>query len=199
MKSAYFRSVIFCLAVLAVLLVTTACSPTTLATTTTSSQTTSPAVPTQSPTSTMVLPAEKLKQWNEEGIYNADTLEEASQVAGFKIAAPAYIPDGFIRSSKFMVVSMGARLPEGMRPNPPRINVDQTWTWGSDRLSLFQLTQANHQFELGNETEVAVIAGHTGQKQELPAEGDLPAKLTFNWSDGTFRYTVFGFLKISVH
>ena len=130
---------------------------------------------------------------SQEGIWNVDTIEEASQITGYPVATPAFIPDGFQRGSRIMVSQLGAGLPEDIeRPEFPK-NVEQMWTWEEDDSVWFVLIQSPKEFGVGG-TEPAEVCGSSGGKGLLEAYHELPARLVLAWNDGKLFYSLCGTL-----
>lgn len=118
--------------------------------------------------------------------------EEASEVAGYRIAFPAFIPEGFERGKNIMVTQLG--VPGLTNPaNLPR-TVEIVWAWIEDDSVKFVLTQSAKKFSVGN-TEPAEICGVTGEKGLMEAVPDrMPARLVLGWSDGNLYYSLYGTL-----
>ena len=76
----------------------------------------------------------------EQGIWNIETLEEASQIAGFTVAIPAYIPEGFYRGSNIMVSQLGGGLPENIKPKFTAFIVEMFYYYQEDDSVMFTLT-----------------------------------------------------------
>lgn len=128
------------------------------------------------------------------GNWNVETLDEASQIAGYKLAFPALVPEGFERAENIFISQLG--IPGVTdNPDPPR-NAEITWTWEEDESVKFSLTQSSRKFSVGN-AEPAEVCGVDGQRHYMEAdeEHDMPARLVFGWSDGEMYYSLFGMLK----
>ncbi len=127
------------------------------------------------------------------GPWNVESIEEASEIAGYKVAFPAFIPEGFKRGKNIMIAQMG--VPGLTDPANFSRNVDIIWTWIEDDSVMFVLTQSAKKFSVGN-AEPAEICGVTGGKGLLEADpdNDMPARLVFGWNDGDLYYSLFGML-----
>ena len=108
---------------------------------------------------------------DERGGLNVGTLEEASLIAGYEVAVPAYIPEGFRRSKNIMLSRRGVGLPENIAANFP-IEVQQVWFWAEDDSIWFMILQSPKKFEVGR-------------------SGD---KYSHSWNDGDMYYGLSGVL-----
>ncbi|MFC1928328.1 hypothetical protein ACFLXK_01830 [Chloroflexota bacterium] len=127
----------------------------------------------------------------ERGALNADTVEEASKIAGYPVTAPAFLPEGFHRSGKIMVSQLGVPGFSDAAEFPK--HVEQIWTWEEDREVWFMLTQSPKQFGVGG-AEPSEVCGRTGERKLSEAGPDTPARLTLGWSDGSLFYSLSGTL-----
>jgi hypothetical protein len=73
--------------------------------------------------------AEKEAFWAENGTWRATTLEEASEVAGFKVVSPDFIPEDFCRSLNIVVEDRCIALSEFFEDCELPIWVTQYWSW----------------------------------------------------------------------
>ncbi len=121
--------------------------------------------------------------------WNVESIEEASEIAGYQIAFPSFIPEGFQRGKSIMIGQLG--VPGLTDPAIFSRNVDIVWYWIEDDSVIFVLTQSDKKFGVGN-AEPAEICGVTGEKEADPDR--MPPRLTFGWSDGSLWYMFFGTL-----
>jgi hypothetical protein len=112
---------------------------------------------------------EEVQRWEEQGTANVDTLEKASALAGFKVATPDYIPSGFSRQKNIIVNRLGGGLPEGLRPAHSAIIVQTFYFMKEDDSIIFFIQQTDGKMGIGG-GEPAVVCGHQGEKQNLPAD-----------------------------
>jgi hypothetical protein len=132
------------------------------------------------------LTEEEMRMLEEKGIANVASAEVASRIAGFKVAVPAYIPEGF-REGKFMVYLSGGGMPEELKQKFNNTQVHQSYTWSGEKYPMFLLIQGPHKFGIGG-GEPAEICGRPGERTFTKAdpEDEIPYdKLTLGWeSDG---------------
>ena len=72
---------------------------------------------------------EKEMHWAEDGWWRAATLEEASEVAGFEVVSPDFIPEGFCRSLHISVEDRCIPLSEIIEDCDMPVWVTQYWWW----------------------------------------------------------------------
>jgi len=116
------------------------------------------------------------------GINQVETVDEASQIVGYRVVTPAYLPPG-IKSHKVYVMERGpADMPK---------HVQQIWTFEDASLDL---TQDPVLAGIGGGEEFE-ICGVTGQRQLLEARGAMPYRsLVLYWRDGEMAYVLTGTL-----
>ncbi len=132
----------------------------------------------------------------EQGIWNVDTLEEASQIAGFTVAIPEYLPEGFYRGSNIMVSQLGGGLPEGMKPKFTAFIVEMFYYYQEDDSVMFTLTQTQHKSEIGG-SEPTEICGRPAERayQEANPQRKYPSPmLTLGWENDGSYYQITGTL-----
>ena len=141
-------------------------------------------------------PEQMEKEMAEEGIWNVNTLEEASRIAGFPVATPAYIPEGFHRGSNIMVTQLGGGLPEEIRPKFTSMTVEQFYYYQGDDSVMFILRQTQHKVGLGG-GEPAEVCGRQGERlyQEADPQRKYPSPiLTLAWENNGNYYQTHGTL-----
>jgi hypothetical protein len=69
-----------------------------------------------------------MQRLKEEGIADVSSAEVVSRIAGFKVAVPAYVPEGF-RAGRFMVQLSGGGMTEELKPKFNDTQVNQYYTW----------------------------------------------------------------------
>jgi len=128
--------------------------------------------------------------WEERGVWNAATVEEASEVAGFAVVTPGFIPEDFCRGLSIHVIDPCAELREIIECHQP-IRVTQFWFWLGDeslepsqRASLILVQTPGSVGTGGVPTEVG---GYPATRDYLAAEADRPARLSLSWEiDGMY-------------
>jgi hypothetical protein len=138
------------------------------------------------------LTPEEEEQMAQRGVVNVDTVTDASRIAGFPVAEPDYIPEGFSGGS-FSVSQLGAGLPEDMKPKFVQINVQRIWSWEGNHKVMFVLIQSQHKSGIGG-GEPAEICGHPGERRFDEAHDDMPDRLAFGWEDDGNYFQLFGML-----
>jgi hypothetical protein len=135
---------------------------------------------------------EEEEQMAQRGVVNVETVEDACRIAGFPVATPTYIPEGFAGGS-FSVSQLGAGLPEEMRPKFTQINVQRIWSREGEPEVLFVLIQSQHKSSIGG-GEPAEICGRQGERKFSGAEANRPAKLSLGWEDNGYYFSLSGVL-----
>ena len=133
------------------------------------------------------LTEEEEKELALKGILHASTVEEASRIAGYSVATPAFLPEGFHRSD--IAVS------QLLFGNWPRI-VEQHWGWQEDSSICLVLIQ-DPKLEGVAGGEPAEVCGVPGQRALLEADlghGRPHPLLAFFWRDDDVAYVVNGTL-----
>lgn len=130
----------------------------------------------------------EMRMLEEKGIANVTSAEVASRIAGFKVAVPAYIPEGF-RAGKFMVQLSGGGMPEELKPKFNNTQVHQYYTWSGEKYPMFLVIQGPHKFGIGG-GEPTEIGGRPGERKFTKAnpEDETPYdQLALGWeSDGRY-------------
>lgn len=118
---------------------------------------------------------------------NAGSAQEASNVVGFPVASPTYIPDGFQGNSQYMIDTVG-------RPDWAFKTVTRTWALKSDPSVFFILTQSPKQFDIarGEPTE---IEGNAGQKSVTQGIGDQAPREALAWAQDNMFFVLTGTLR----
>ena len=136
-------------------------------------------------------------QLKEKGYTLADTAEKASQLAGYKVATPAFVPAGFVPvmmdvSGSFALNKLGFGLPNA--PDVPII-VDQKYAQSPDPRAphgpFFILEQTTQQHGLAGTAIDIEIAGYPGKKVLIPPDGRPPG-IHLAWNDGVRYYDLEG-------
>jgi hypothetical protein len=134
------------------------------------------------------LTEDEIRMLEERGVANVDSAEVASKIAGFEVAVPAYVPDGF-QPGKYMIEISGAGMPESMRPKFNNTKVHRVYTWQEDKDIMILLIQSTHPFGVGG-GEPAEICGQMGERAFSPADpanGQPYDGLTLGWEkDGVY-------------
>jgi hypothetical protein len=141
------------------------------------------------------LTEDEIRMLEERGVANVESAEVASKIAGFEVAIPAYVPEGFI-PGKYMISISGAGLPEEMSPKFNNTDVTQAFTYQGDRNIGFSLIQKTHKFGIGG-GEPAEICGQTGERaftKADPASGQPYDMVTLGWEKNGIYYALTGVL-----
>jgi len=128
--------------------------------------------------------------WEENGVWNAASVEEASEVAGFDVVTPGFIPEDFCRGLSIHVNDPCAGLPESIDCGLS-IHVTQFWGWLEDeslefsQRALLILVQTPSRFSTGAiPTEVG---DYPATRDYQMAQDDHPAMLSLGWEiDGMY-------------
>ena len=104
---------------------------------------------------------QRLTEIEEKGFLNIESIEEAAQIASYKIAVPAFIPEGFQRNKYIMLNKRGAGLPEDMAVDFP-IEVQQMWFWQEDKAVWFTLVQSPQEFGVGSSEDIFSVGWQDG-------------------------------------
>jgi len=110
----------------------------------------------------------EMQMLEERGIANVASAEVASRISGFRVAVPAYIPEGF-REGVFMVQLSGGGMPEELKPKFNNTQVHQYYTWSGEKYPMFLLIQGPHKFGIGG-SEPAEICGRPGERKFTKAD-----------------------------
>ncbi len=121
----------------------------------------------------------------ERAYWNVSSVEEAKQIAGFDIAAPTYLPDGFVPGPKILVN-------EAPHDKQKRI-VERGWKSSEHPGVSIYLLQRPDPFSIGG-GQPATINGIPGQRKLLPAHPPFRPYpvLSFSWREGEFTYLLSG-------
>lgn len=141
------------------------------------------------------LTEDEIRMLEERGIANIDSVEVASKIAGFEVAVPAYLPEGF-QPGKFSISISGAGLPESIRPKFNNTKVQRAYAWQEDGDIGILLIQSPQQFGIGG-GEPADICGQMGEiafSPADPAKGQLYDYLTLGWEKDGVYYALTGTL-----
>jgi hypothetical protein len=125
-----------------------------------------------------------LQIWLDRGIANVKSVSAAEQLAGYPVAAPSYVPDGFTLRSVSYEAS-GAGMPEDRKPKWDNSKVTQMYGWGDGTDGYVQLIQAPHKF--GNDGEPYESNGWSATRRYDDSASAKPPMLDFVWEiDGRF-------------
>jgi hypothetical protein len=105
----------------------------------------------------------------ERGGSSVFTLEAAAAVAGFPVAVPRYIPDGFYRQERIVINQLGGGLPAEMRHDNSPTMVDTYYFWEEDEKVMFFIEQSNGNPGMAN-AEPTQLCGGPGEKGYQPAD-----------------------------
>jgi hypothetical protein len=116
-----------------------------------------------------------------------DTAEQASEIAGFKVIEPSYVPEGYL-GGKFTVTALGGGLPEEMKPKFNSNQVQRAYHYRNDPDTMILLVQMVHEFSIGG-GEPAEICSRPAERKFTAADPQhVPHdSLTFGWEiDGNY-------------
>lgn len=139
------------------------------------------------------------KELKDKGYTVVDTIEKASQLAGYQVATPSFIPEGFLaevisNAGTFRVNILGFGLPTSEFRKYPLVS--QVFRPGGLLANepFLILTQSKDPFgTAGNPVDIDVN-GHTGKKVLTPPDEKYPARLLLVWSDSDLFYSLEGVL-----
>ena len=141
------------------------------------------------------LTEDQIRGLEERGTANIESRETASAIAGFNVAVPEFVPQGFL-PGKFSISISGAGLPADMAPKFNNTQVQQSYTWQEDRSVLFTLIQGTHPFGIGG-GETADINGLKVEKTlnyEGPEDGQQYERLSYGWEENGLYFALTGIL-----
>jgi len=134
--------------------------------------------------------AENEALWEDRGIWYATTLEEASEVAGFTVVTPKFIPEDFCRGLYIDVHDPCAALPADFNCGIP-MQVTQMWRWLEDdavepnQRALLMLVQS--QGSMGTGDFPTEVGGYPATIDYVESESGLPIIATLYWEiDGIY-------------
>jgi hypothetical protein len=135
---------------------------------------------------------EKQREWEQKGLYVAETLDEASRVTGYRVNVPSFIPEGFSRAGKFDIYYLGTGRPRGS-PESTGTYIAQSWKRDEDPSIIFILWQSPYDLGISRGTSIEV-GGNPGNRIMWPAENGRPARVTIAWKSGGMFYSLVGIL-----
>ena len=134
------------------------------------------------------LTEEEIRALEERGIANVDSAEIASEIVGFQVALPSYVPEDF-RPGKFMVSLSGVGMPEELKPKFNNNQVHWVYAWVENGEIMIFLIQAVHKSGIGG-SEAAEICGQPGERKFSkadPQNGREYDMLSIAWEiDGSY-------------
>jgi len=150
--------------------------------------------PGDSDLSNLGLTDEEIKMLEDRGVANVESVEVASKIAGFTVAVPSYVPNGFT-PGKFMINISGAGMPSGMSMKFNNTKVERVYIHG-DKQFVIVLTQSTQKFGIGG-SEPVVLNGQPAERKFTPADpadSQTHDKLTFGWEMDGFYFAITGIL-----
>ena len=117
-----------------------------------------------------------------QSLITVTNLEDASQLAGFQVSLPSFVPSQFGNYPKYAVET----APSGSK----RVTI--SWNTAIPNTYLF-LTNDPILSGVGG-AETATVAGVQGQRKYTAAKSDRPAILTLYWRKGNMAYVLTGTL-----
>jgi len=125
-----------------------------------------------------------IRLWEERGAANADSAEVASNIAGFKVVTPGFIPESLRPVSKYMIQDHSAGLRSaGMEPKFEWIDVTLLYAIEGEKEPTLTFIQSTRKFNAGLGEQVE-ICGRTVEKESFPVEpesGVTEPGLAFGW------------------
>lgn len=126
-------------------------------------------------------------------------VKTASELTGYPVATPSFIPDGFIRieipgaGGAFNVFKLGKPADTGGVEYPYSVHTIYSQTGEfSTSVPYFQIHQSRNKIGAAGESEFVRIGEYEGKKALL-AEPE-PPRLVLTWNDGTMYYSMEGLL-----
>jgi hypothetical protein len=146
------------------------------------------------------LTEDEIKLLEERGVANVDSVEVASKIAGFKVATPSYVPEGFVQGKYIVSVSGAADMPPGMKPKFNNTNVQIIYGFKDDRKVAILVLQAMHKSGIGDAgvRESVDICGSPGESVFVEANldnGQPYDRLILSWEKDGIYYTLSGILE----
>jgi len=114
------------------------------------------------------LTEEQQELWVERGVLPVSTIEEASRLVGYQVAAPTFIPEGLVPGD-FELNQLGFPPQLGGEWGDGKRVVQREWVWSSDREIHFLVIQFPGTLE-NVQGEPSEVCGRSG-KREFFEEG----------------------------
>jgi hypothetical protein len=123
-----------------------------------------------------------------------DSAELASQIAGFKVIEPSYIPDGY-NGGLFIVINQEAGLTGELKPKFNSMQVQRVYKHLNDTGTMILLIQTVHQFGIAG-GEPTTLCGFTVQRAFTKTDPRYTPhdELTFSWEINGNYFTLTGWL-----
>jgi hypothetical protein len=140
------------------------------------------------------------KQFKKTGSALVDTLEKASRLAGYQVATPSFIPEGFVlRDIDGQGGVFDVHQPTFPAPNAP-VEVAQHYSQNTDpkapRGPFFILTQSTTTGDVAGGTQTDIeINGHPGKRSLITSSGNNPVSLGLSWREGKVLFMLQGTLQ----
>ena len=121
-----------------------------------------------------------------------DSAELASQIAGFKVIEPSYIPGGY-SGGLFIVINLMAGLPEEMKPKLNSMEVERVYRFQNDQNTMILLTQSNHKTDIAG-GEPTTLCGFTAQRAFSKTDPRYTPhdELTLSWEINSNYFILIG-------
>jgi len=139
--------------------------------------------------------AADIQAWEDRGIANMDSAEQASVLAGFTVRTPGFVPEGLAPISKFMVSDHLAALGDMVNPDvPPYVDVTLVYGFPGERQVVVTVIQGTRALNQG-QGEPTTLQGASVERAYLPAsEGKPYPSVQYVWEQGGVNYFVEGYL-----
>jgi hypothetical protein len=126
-------------------------------------------------------------QLDETGGLNVDTLAVAEAVAGFAVAVPSFMPEGFSRGENIIITKRGAGLPEDMKPPNQPITVETFYFLEGDDEGMIIIDQTPAEMGLGG-GQPAELCGLQVERNYTEADAQVGARLSLLVRQDGFTY-----------
>jgi hypothetical protein len=140
---------------------------------------------TSTPQNTVLTLDEAEKQLNEKRFLNVASILDASNLAGFQVASPSFLPEGF-KAGKPSVMLQPGGSSEAAK------SVQQSFALESETGTMFTLIQGLESLGSLSGSQPTTISGKSAQR--LMISSSPPNRLVFAWSDGKRFYQLGGTL-----
>jgi hypothetical protein len=121
-------------------------------------------------------------------IVSVANTEEASQAAGYQVAAPTYLPPVFEKAPNITVHETNSN-------NPKRVML----IWKTGEKGTFLLLVNDPSLDGIGGGEKTIVCGVQGEREFSEATNDRPALLSLYWRDGDMSYVLTGTVNESLN
>ncbi len=141
----------------------------------------------------LTLTEEQQEEWVERGCLTVSTIEEASRLAGYQVAMPTFIPEGYLHSD-FVLNQLGFPPQLGGEWGQARRAIEQQWTWPDDpKINILLIQYPGTDEDVSGEP--IEICGRSGGREFFEAgDGREYPLVVLDWRDGDMVYSLGGSL-----